>query len=67
MIVISYRRDVVVAVVGPGWLAGQKEAPRRIGDASDFVRLEIADALQRDIPVIPVLVDDTPMPKPDAA
>jgi ketosteroid isomerase-like protein len=60
------RADVVVAVVGPGWLGAQKEASRRIDDPSDFVRLEIAGALHRGIPVIPVLVDDTPMPKPDA-
>ena len=60
------RADVVVAVVGPGWLGAQKEASRRIDDPSDFVRLEIAGALQRGIPVIPVLVDDTLMPKPDA-
>ena len=60
------RADVVVAVVGPGWLGGQKDASRRIDDASDFVRLEIAEALHRGIPVIPVLVDDTPMPKPDS-
>ena len=60
------RADVVVAVVGPGWLGGQKEASRRIDDPTDFVRLEIAGALQRGIPVIPVLVDNTPMPKSDA-
>jgi len=59
------RADIVVAVVGPGWLGVQKEMSRRIDDPSDFVRLEIAGALQRGIPVIPVLVDDTPMPKPD--
>ena len=29
------------------------------------MRLEIAGALQRGIPVIPILVDNTPMPKPD--
>jgi ketosteroid isomerase-like protein len=60
------RADVVVAVVGSGWLGGHKEASRRIDDPSDFVRLEIAGALRRGIPVIPILVDDTPMPKPDA-
>ena len=59
------RADVVVAVVGPGWLGGQTDASRRIDDPSDFVRLEIAGALRRGIPVIPILVDDTPMPKPD--
>ena len=60
------RADVVVAVVGPGWLGGQAEASRRIDDPSDFVRLEIAGALQRGIPVIPILVDNTPMPKANA-
>src|SRR5947208_868960 len=58
------RADVVVAVVGPGWLGAQNEASRRIDDPTDFVRLEIAGALQRGIPVIPILVDKTPMPKP---
>jgi hypothetical protein len=38
---------------------------RRIDDATDFVRLEIVGALQRGIPVIPVLVDKTPMPMQD--
>jgi TIR domain len=58
--------DILVAVIGPGWL-GQRpgESTRRIDDATDFVRLEIAGALQRGIPVIPILVDTTPMPKED--
>src|SRR5206468_10855790 len=60
------RADVVVAVVGPGWLGGQTDASRRIDDPSDFVRLEIAGALRRGIPVIPILVDNTPMPKANA-
>jgi TIR domain len=58
--------EVLVAVIGPGWL-GQRvsESTRRIDDTTDFVRLEIAGALQRGIPVIPVLVDKTPMPMED--
>ena len=52
---------VVVAVVGPNW-AGQREGKRRIDDPADFVRIEIAAALQRGIPVIPVLLDQTTMP-----
>jgi hypothetical protein len=32
--------------------------------ANDFVRGEIAAALQRDILIVPVLVDGAPMPKP---
>src|SRR3954471_17611758 len=52
---------VVVAVVGPGWV-GNREGKRRIDDPTDFVRIEIAAALQRGIPVIPVLLDRTTMP-----
>jgi len=57
------RARVVVAVIGPNWLGGRGKGNRRIDDPADFVRLEIALALQRGIPVIPVLVGDTPMPK----
>ncbi len=53
---------VVVAVIGPHWLGEQPDAARRIDDPTDFVRLEIAYALNRGIPVIPVLVNNTPMP-----
>ncbi len=59
--------DIVVAVIGPGWLGHRAgEATRRIDDATDFVRLEIAGALRRGIPVIPILVDKTAMPMEDA-
>jgi hypothetical protein len=57
------RARVVVAVIGPNWLGGRGKGNRRIDDPADFVRLEIALALERGIPVIPVLVGDTPMPK----
>jgi hypothetical protein len=55
---------VVVAVVGPGW-TGNRDGKRRIDDPTDFVRIEIAAALQRGIPVIPVLLDRTTMPGVD--
>jgi hypothetical protein len=58
------RARVVVAVVGPGWM-GNREGKRRIDDPTDFVRIEIAAALQRGIPVIPVLLDHTVMPAVD--
>jgi hypothetical protein len=59
------RARVVVAVIGPTWFGGRGKGNRRIDDPADFVRLEIAIALQRGIPVIPVLIDDTPMPQVD--
>ena len=50
--------DAVVALIGATWDA-------RIGSPSDFVRMEIAHALQSNTPVIPVLIEDTPLPTPD--
>ena len=48
-------------MIGPRWLDAGSGA-RRIDDPADFVRLEIAAALKRDIPVVPVLVQGTKMP-----
>jgi ketosteroid isomerase-like protein len=60
------RADVVVAVIGPSWAGPQSSSKRRIDDPKDFVRLEIAVTLERGIPLIPVLVNDTQMPAADA-
>lgn len=57
------RSNVVVAMIGPNWLGEQSDGSRRIDDPTDFVRLEIEYALKRGIPVIPVLINNTPMPK----
>jgi hypothetical protein len=55
--------DVFLAVIGPHWLdAKDDKGLRRIDKPDDFVTIEIAAALNRDIRVIPVLVDGTPMP-----
>jgi putative sterol carrier protein len=56
--------EVLLAVVGPQWLtATDAEGRRRLDDPDDTVRLEIEAALARNILVIPVLVDNTPMPR----
>jgi hypothetical protein len=57
------RAKVVVAIIGPEWLGEDAKSGRRIDDPTDFVRLEIASALQQGIPVIPILVNNTPMPE----
>ena len=57
------RANLLIAIIGPHWLGEQPDASRRIDDPDDFVRLEIAYALKCGIPVIPVLVNNTPMPK----
>ena len=55
--------QVLVAVIGQGWLTASDERGRRLDDPDDFVRLELAAVLERDIRVIPVLVEDAVMPR----
>ena len=57
------KANLVVAIIGPHWLGEQPDASRRIDSPVDFVRLEIAYALERGIPVIPLLINNTQMPK----
>jgi hypothetical protein len=54
---------VLLAMIGKGWIDARDDAGRRrLDDPKDFVRLETASALKRDIPVIPVLVHGASMP-----
>ena len=56
--------DVVLAVMGDRWLtADDPDRKRRLDDPKDFVRIELEAALERKIPVIPVLVREAQMPK----
>ena len=57
------RCDVLLVVIGPRWL-GETDAAgrRRVDDPGDWVRIEIETALERDIPVIPLLVDGASFP-----
>jgi hypothetical protein len=58
------RCDALIALIGKDWLASaDKNNRRRLDDANDFVRIEIEAALERNIPVIPVLVDGAVMPQ----
>jgi hypothetical protein len=56
--------DVLLALIGPGWInaTDPNTGLRRLDNPSDFVRIEIGEALARDIPVVPVLLDSTPLP-----
>jgi hypothetical protein len=59
--------DVLLVVIGRQWLtATDAGGRRRLDDPHDFVRLEVGEALQRNLRVIPVLVAAAPMPAPDA-
>jgi hypothetical protein len=56
--------EVLLAVIGPHWTtATDEEGQRRLEDPDDIVRMELAAALERDIRVIPVLVDGAQMPR----
>jgi formylglycine-generating enzyme required for sulfatase activity len=54
--------EVLIVLIGPDWLVDRNNV-RRLDDPEDFVRLEIATALRREIRVIPVLVPGAKMPK----
>lgn len=55
--------DVLLAVIGPTWLTvtGANGRPR-LYDPNDFVRVEVLTALQRNIRVVPLLVQGAQMP-----
>ena len=58
--------DVLLAIIGDRWLdAGNPSGKKRLEDPADFVRIEIESALERGIPVIPLLVRGAEMPRED--
>ena len=60
------RSDVLLAVIGPRWASAvDAQGKRRVEDPVDFVRIEVESALERDIPIIPLLVDDANIPGED--
>lgn len=57
------RCELMISVIGRRWAeALDSSGNRRLDDPNDFVRIEIEAALQRGIPVIPLLIDGTPVP-----
>jgi hypothetical protein len=52
---------VMLAVIGRRW-KGDREDENRLMEANDWIRLEIAAALKRNIRVIPVLVEGAALP-----
>jgi formylglycine-generating enzyme required for sulfatase activity len=58
--------EVFLALIGPHWLDARDALGRgRLDNPEDFVAVEIAAALARDIRVIPVLIDGARMPSPE--
>lgn len=58
--------EVLIVIIGNDWLnAVDAMGQRRLDDPADFVRLEAAAALARNIRVVPVLVEGAVMPRAD--
>jgi hypothetical protein len=56
--------DVLLAIIGDRWLdTHDSSGRRRLDDPTDFVRIEIESALDRNIPVIPLMVRGASMPR----
>jgi hypothetical protein len=51
---------IMLVLIGRGWLGRGRR--RLLDEPDDWVRLEIAVALDHDIPMIPILVEGTPLP-----
>lgn len=57
---------VVLALIGPNWLsASDSQGRRRLDDPDDIVRVALRAAFERNIRVIPVLVDGASIPRQD--
>jgi hypothetical protein len=57
---------VLIAVIGPNWSTAKDEtSQKRLENPDDWVRREIATALQRNLRVIPLLVQGAAMPSAD--
>lgn len=57
---------LLIAVIGKQWLeASDEQGNRRLDNPNDFMRLEIASGLKRNVRVLPVLVRGAAMPQAD--
>ena len=58
-----YQTDVLLAIIGKSWVdIKDPSGQRRLDRNDDYLRQEIRTALEREIPVIPLLVDGAKMP-----
>lgn len=59
------KADTVLVMIGNSWLNASNSQGRRLDNPEDFVRMEVATALTKDLRVIPVLLRGAEMPEPD--
>ena len=55
----------LLVIIGPNWSTAAGPAGRRLDQPDDFVRMEVAKALERNVRVVPVLVAGATMPGTD--
>ena len=56
---------VMLVIVGPRWIGSDPHGQPRIHAENDYVRIEVATALNRPITLIPLLVGGAAMPEPN--
>ena len=54
--------SVMLAIIGANWQGMDGQNRSRLENSSDFVRIELEDAMKRNISIIPVLVDGASVP-----
>jgi hypothetical protein len=60
------RAHAGLVLIGNGWGDTKDEhGQRRLDNPDDFVRIEIESMIKRNIPLVPVLIDGAPLPKPE--
>jgi TolB-like protein len=59
------RSQVLIAIIGPQWRGESVGGEARISESADPVRIEIETALNKGIPVIPLLIGSARMPAVD--
>jgi hypothetical protein len=58
---------MLFVIIGSQWLSlPDRTGRRRIDNPDDYVRVEVATALQKNIPVVPILLDGTEIPAAEA-
>lgn len=61
------RCAVMLVVIGPRWATiTDAEGRRRLDQPGDWIRTEVARALERQVRLIPVMLEDTPLPAAEA-
>lgn len=53
---------IVLVVIGPSWATVAANGIPRLFDEKDLVRIEVQNALERNVGVIPILVEDAKVP-----